>query len=251
MGAVTGVLMITFGNGAVVWSEQIVPSGVVALIVSMVPIWMVLIDWLRPGGVRPRLPVFAGLALGIAGIVFLIGPSAIMGRGHVPTAGAVVLLLGALSWAFGSIVTRRADRPRSALVTTAIQMAAGGVAFVIMALAFGEFRDFSFSGIVAKSWIGLLYLIFLGSLIGFTAYVYLLGKVSAAKAATYAYVNPIVAVFLGWAIAREPIGARTVIAAVVILAGVAIITRAQSGGSQSTGEHPVPSEKPERARTAA
>src|SRR5919201_3916869 len=214
---ITGVLMVTFGNGAVVWAEQTVPSGVAALIVSMVPIWMVLIDWLRPRGVRPRFPVFIGLALGIAGIVLLIGPSAIIGRGHVPTAGAVVLLLGGLSWAFGSIVTRRANRPKSALVTTALQMAAGGIAFLIMAVSFSEFRGFSFSAITTKSLIGLLYLIFFGALIAYTAYVYLLGTVSAAKAATYAYVNPVVAVILGWALAREPIGARTLIAAAVIL----------------------------------
>ena len=249
--AITGVLMVTFGNGAVVWSEQTVPSGIAALIVSLVPIWMVLIDWLRPRGVRPRLPVFVGLGLGIVGIVFLIGPSAIVGRGHVPAAGAFVLLLGGLSWAFGSIITRGGARPRSALLTTALQMSAGGVAFMVMAATLGELRDFSFSAIAAPSLVALLYLIFFGALVAYTAYVYLLGNVSAAKASTYAYVNPVVAVILGWAVAREPIGPRTVIAAAIILAGVAIITRMHTAAAHSTDEHPLPTESPERARSAA
>jgi drug/metabolite transporter (DMT)-like permease len=249
--AITGVLMIACGNGAVVWSEQSVPSGIVALIVATVPLWMVMIDWLRPRGVRPRPPVFVGLALGIVGIVILVGPKAVVGQGHVGAIGAGILVLGSLSWAAGSIITRRSERPSSALVTTALQMLAGGVALAIMSVGFGELSAFSLSGVSLRSLLGWLYLIVFGSLIGFTAYVYLLGTVSAAKASTYAYVNPVIAVLLGWAFANEPVGARTIVAAAVILAGVAIITTTQSSGGRSTGEHPVPSEKGERARSAA
>jgi drug/metabolite transporter (DMT)-like permease len=249
--AITGVLMIAGGNGAVMWSEQTVPSGTVALIVATVPLWMVLIDWLRPRGVRPRTPVFVGLALGLVGIVILIGPKAIVGQGHVDAIGAAIVVLGSLSWAAGSIITRRRERPSSALVSTALQMLAGGVAFSIMTVMFGEVREFSLSAVSLRSLLGWLYLIVFGSLIGFTAYVYLLGTVSAAKAATYAYVNPVIAVLLGWAFANEPVGARTVVAAAVILAGVAIITATQSPAGQSTGEHPVPSEPRERERPAA
>ena len=242
---ITGILMLAFGNGAVMWAEMTVPSGIAALIVAAVPLWRVLIDWLRPHGVRPRAPVFAGLALGVIGIAVLVGPSAFAGTGSFGTA-ALVLMCGSLSWAFGSIVTRRAKRPSSPLMTTALQMLAGSVAFVIMSLALGEPRGFSIANVKAVSWIGWSYLVTFGSLIGFTAYIYLLGAVSAAKAATYAYVNPVVAVVLGWAIAHEPIGARTVLAATIILAGVAIITSTQSSAAH-TGEHPVPGEPVKRA----
>lgn len=249
--AITGLLMIAGGNGAVMWSEQSVPSGIVALIVATVPLWMVMIDWLRPRGVRPRTSVFLGLALGIVGIVILVGPRAIIGHGHVDAVGAGIVVLGSLSWAAGSIITRRSERPSSALVTTALQMLSGGVAFAILSVSFGELREFTLSAVSLRSLLGWLYLIVFGSFISFTAYVYLLGTVSAAKASTYAYVNPVIAVLLGWALANEPLGARTIVAAAVILAGVAIITVTQSSGGQYTGEHPVPGETGHRARSAA
>ncbi|HJQ20699.1 MAG TPA: EamA family transporter [Gemmatimonadaceae bacterium] len=248
--AITGVLMLAFGNGAVMWSELSVPSGIAALIVAAVPLWMVLIDWLRPHGVRPRALVFVGLAIGVVGIVVLIGPSVVDGAGQLGPA-ALILLAGSFSWAFGSIVTRRGARPDSPLMTTALQMLAGGVAFIVLAAALGEFRGFALANVTLRSFLGWGYLVTFGSLLGFTAYIYLLGAVSPAKAGTYAYVNPVVAVFLGWLIAGEPIGARTLIAAAIILAGVAIITTTQSP-THATGEHPVPRDTaPQRTRSAA
>lgn len=224
---ITGVLMIAFGNGSLVYSEQTVASGVVALIVATVPLWMVLFDWMRPSGVRPRPAVFVGLALGLGGIILLVGPSAILGDGNLDAVAAGVVVLGSMSWAFGSILTRGSERPRSALVSIALQMLVGGAALVIMAAMFGELDALSFGGMSPKSVLAWIYLIVAGA-IGFTAYMYLLGKVSAAKAATYAYVNPIIAVLLGWAFANELIGLRTLAAAAVILGGVAIITATQS-----------------------
>jgi drug/metabolite transporter (DMT)-like permease len=245
--AITGVLMLALGNGAVIWSEQTVPSGIVAIIVATVPLWMVLMDWLRPRGVRPRHTMFVGLALGLIGIAVLMGAGA---RGHVPVIGAVILLLGSISWAIGSILTRHLERPRSAFVYSALQMLAASAAFTTMAFMFGEPRGFSVNGLPASAIAGWIYLIIFGSLIGYTAYIYLLANVSAAKAATYAYVNPVIAVLLGWAVAKEPIGVRTIIAAAVILAGVAIITATQSSAGQTTGEYAVPGE-PQRSRSAA
>ena len=242
--AVTGVLMLGVGNGAVVWSEQAVPSGVVALIVSTVPIWVVLIDWLRPRGVRPRLPVFAGLALGLIGMVILIGPKAIIGQGHVDELGALVLLVGSLSWAFGTILSKGSKRSGSPLVYSALQMLSAAGAMAVMSVAMGEPGRFSLGAVTMRSWLSFVYLIIAGSIIGYTAYIYLLNVVSAAKASTYAYVNPIIAVVLGWAFANEPIGMRTVVAATVILAGVALITMMQGAHHDATGEHPVPT-KPE------
>jgi drug/metabolite transporter (DMT)-like permease len=249
--AVTGVLMLGMGNGAVMWAERTVPSGVVALIVSTVPIWIVLLDWLRPRGVRPRVPIFLGLALGLIGMVVLIGPKAILGEGHVDEVGTLILLIGSLGWALGSILTRRFKRAGSPMVFSALQMVAAAGAMAVMALLLSEWRSFSVGDISLRSALSVVYLVVAGSIIGYTAYIYLLGAVSAAKASTYAYVNPIIAVLLGWAFANEPIGARTLIAAAVILGGVAIITLNQSGHAP-TGEFPVQKQpEPERERPAA
>jgi drug/metabolite transporter (DMT)-like permease len=238
--AVTGVLMLGIGNAAVVWSELTVPSGVVALIVSTVPIWIVLLDWLRPGGSSPRIPVVVGLALGIVGMVILIGPKAIIGEGHVNEVGALVLLIGSVSWAIGTILSKGSKRSGSPLVYSALQMLAASGAMTVASLVTGEPGRFDVSALSWRSGLSWIYLALAGSIIGYTAYIYLLGKVSAAKAATYAYVNPVIAVLLGWAFAGEPIAGRTLVAASVILAGVATITATQGGATAVTGEHPAP-----------
>ena len=247
---ITGVLMLGLGNGAVMWSELSVPSGVVALIVSTVPIWIVLLDWLRPRGVRPRAAVFFGLGLGLVGMVILIGPGAIVGKRHVNEIGVLVLFIGSLGWALGSILTRGSKRSGAPLVFSALQMIAAAVAMAVTSLVVGEPATFSLSAVSVRSIVSWVYLVLAGSIIGYTAYIYLLGAVSAAKAATYAYVNPVIAVLLGWAFANEPIGTRTVVAAAVILAGVAIITGSQSGAAP-TGEYPVQQPAVEKARSAA
>jgi drug/metabolite transporter (DMT)-like permease len=223
-GAITGLLMLFAGNGAVVWAEQRVPSGITALLVAVVPLWMVLMEWLRPGGRRPHPLVFGGLVLGLGGIVLLVGPGALVGHGDVDTIGALTLMFGSVSWAAGSIYSRHGARPSSAVMATALQMLTGGVAFIIAAVATGEFSRFDIHAVTLRSALGFAYLVTFGSLVGFTAYVYLLRATTPAKASTYAYVNPVVAVLLGWAFAGEPISIRTVLAAAVILASVAIIT---------------------------
>ena len=229
-GLVAGALLLLGGNGAVVWAEQRVPSGIAALIVAVVPLWMVLLDWVRPGGRRPTAPVFAGLAMGLLGLGLLMGPDALRGQGQIDTAGAIVLLLGSLSWAAGSVYTQRAPRPSSANNGSGAQMLAGGLCLLALALMRGEGSQLDLSTVSQRSLLAFAYLVTFGSLIGFTAYVYLLAHTTAAKAATYAYVNPVVAVLLGWAFAQEPITSRTLVAAAVILAGVAIITVARDAG---------------------
>ena len=136
-GAITGLLMLAMGNGGVVYATQTVPTGAAALIVSSVPIWIVIMDWLRSRGVRPSMAVLTGLALGLIGMVVLIGPRAIIGDGNVDEVGAAVLLLGSLGWAFGSIITRRIDRPSSPLAFAGVQMLAGGVAMLALSFVFG------------------------------------------------------------------------------------------------------------------
>jgi drug/metabolite transporter (DMT)-like permease len=236
--SLSGILMLGLGNGSVIWSAQTVPSGIIALIVACVPIWMVLADWARPNGTRPGVRVTVGLVTGVVGMAVLIWPTVVARAGSVNPLGVTALVFGSMSWAIGSLVTRHRERPKSALVSIAIQMIAAGVFFVVMALAFAEPGRFSMSALTTRAVVSWVYLILGGSIVGYTAYVYLLGAVSPAKAATYAYVNPVIAVILGWAFANEPLGARTILAATVILAGVAIITTS-SGGSATTGEHPV------------
>lgn len=240
--AATGILMLGVGNAAVMWSQLTVPSGVVALIVSTVPIWVVMIDWLRPRGARPGMPVFVGLALGVAGMVILIGPRAIAGRGHVNEIGALVLLVGSVSWALGTILSKGSKRSGSPLVYSAVQMLAAAAAMLVASLVAGEPARFSFAALTWRAALSWVYLVLAGSIIGYTAYIYLLGKVSATKAATYAYVNPVIAVLLGWAFANEAVGVRTLVAAAVILSGVALITVTQAGARAVTGEHPLPTQ---------
>jgi drug/metabolite transporter (DMT)-like permease len=224
----TGVLLLVCGNGAVIWSEQHITSGIVALIVAVVPLWMVLLDWVRPGGTRPRPAVFIGLALGLAGLALLVGPDIVesrTGRG-LAVWTALVPIGGSFFWALGSIVSRYAPRPTSSPLANGMQMLAGGAAFLVVSALTLEPRHFDVHAVTRPSLVGLAYLVTFGSLVGFTAYIFLLGATTPAKVSTYAYVNPVVAVFLGWAVAGEAITSRTIVAALVILAGVAIITLA-------------------------
>jgi drug/metabolite transporter (DMT)-like permease len=235
-GLVSGALLLLGGNGAVVWAEQRVPSGIAALLVAIVPLWMVLLDWLRPGGRRPAWLVFVGLGLGLVGLGLLVGVEALQGGGAIDTLGAGVLMLGSLSWAVGSLYTQRAPRPSSPNRGSGTQMLAGGLCLLVVALVTGEGAQLDLAHVSTRSLLAFAYLVTFGSLIGFTAYVYLLAHTTAAKAATYAYVNPVVAVLLGWAFANEPVTPRTLVAAAVILAGVAIITVARDGGVRRRDE---------------
>jgi drug/metabolite transporter (DMT)-like permease len=230
---IAGAFLLVGGNGAVVWAEQTVPSGMTALLVSILPFWLVLIDWLRPGGKRPRPAVIAGLVLGIIGIFVLVNPMSADGRAAVNLTGAVVLMLGSLSWALGSFYSRHADLPASGFMRTALEMIGGGVLLIALGLATRELNGFDVHHVSRASAIGLGYLITFGSLIGFTSYIWLLDKVSPALAGTYAFVNPIVAVLLGWAFASEALTGRTLVAAGIVIAAVALITT--SGAAPAEG----------------
>ena len=229
---VTGVLLLVGGNGAVIWAEQHVPSGLVALIVAVVPLWMVVFEWARPGGKRPAPAVFVGLALGLVGLALLIGPDAFAhsGQSQLAIGAALVPVVGAMLWALGSIYSRYAPRAESAQLATGMQMLMGGAAFLVVSVVAGEPRQFSVAAVTVPSIVGFLYLVTFGSLVGFTAYIYLLGATTPAKASTYAYVNPVVAVVLGWAVAGEPLTPRMLVAAAIILGAVALITLANTRG---------------------
>ncbi len=224
--AVIGVLLLVGGNGLLVWSEQRIPSGVAALLVGTVPCFMALIDWLRPGGTRPSGHVVAGLLLGLLGLFWLVGPDTLMGGGRVDIIGAAVVVLGSFSWAAGSIYSRHVATPASPFLSTAMQMLAGGAALLVLGVSLGEPWTFDASSVSTRSMLGLLYLIVFGSIVAFSAYIWLLRVSTPARVSTYAYVNPVVAVFLGWALADEALTTRMMIAAAVIVSGVALITLA-------------------------
>ena len=237
--AIVGVLLLCIGNGGVAWAEQRVPSGISALLVATVPVWMVLVDWLRPGGAHPGTGVLGGLVLGLVGLVMLVGPGEFTGHGTVDTTGTYALLFGSLSWGAGSIIAQQSPRPSSPILATGMQMLCGGAALLALSLITGEPSRFSIAHVALESALGWGYLLVFGSMLGFTAYVYLLGATTAARVATYAYVNPLVAVMLGWAFAGERLTARTLLAAAVILGGVATITITRSDTVTAVAEEAI------------
>jgi drug/metabolite transporter (DMT)-like permease len=224
--AAVGLLLLVGGNGLVVWSELRLPSGVAALFVGTVPCWMVLLDWLRPGGARPSVQVSSGLVLGLAGLAFLVGPDSLLGGGRADLVGAGAVLLASLSWGAGSIYSRHAAMPASPFLATAMEMLAGGAVLLALGVALGEWRHIDPAQFSTRSIAAFVYLIVLGSIVALSAYVWLLRVSTPARVSTYAYVNPVVAVLLGAAFAAEPLTPRMMIAAAVIVSGVALITLA-------------------------
>jgi drug/metabolite transporter (DMT)-like permease len=223
---IVGALLLLGGNGAVVWAEQFVPSSVAALMVAVTPCWFVLLDWLWHDAPRPGRRTVTGLVLGFGGIALLVGPSAVTGGGTIHPLGALVLLIGSLAWASGSIYSRRAPSP-GGLLFTGMQMLCGGALLLLAGTVTGEFSSLAIAAVSMRSLLALIYLIVFGAIIGYTAYMWLLRAVSPASVSTYAYVNPVVAVVLGWVLAGEALGLRMAIAALVIIAGVALITLEQ------------------------
>ena len=223
---ITGALLLFVGNGGVSWAEQIVPSGVTALLVATVSLWLVIVDWLRPGGVKPVPRVVMGLLTGFAGLALLVGPAHLGGSERVDPRGAAVLVIASLAWACGSLYSKHGGMPNSPMLSVAMQSFAGGAILLIAGLFAGEFRGLHLGAISLRSWLALGYLIVFGSGVGFSAYIYILRKSTAARVGTYAFVNPVVALFLGWLIAGETITLRTVLAAAVILTAVILVITA-------------------------
>jgi drug/metabolite transporter (DMT)-like permease len=227
---ITGGLMQFVGNGGVCLAEKTVPSGITALLVATVSLWMVFVDWIRPGGTKPVARVFAGIVMGFAGLVLLVGPARLGGSGRVDPAGTGILVVASFAWACGSIYSKHGVLPSSPVLGVAMQSLAGGVFLWVTGFFTGEFRALHVAAISQRSWIALLYLIVFGSMIGFTAYLYILQKSTAARVSTYAFVNPVVALLLGWLLAGEAVTLRTVLAAVIILTAVLLVITAPHKG---------------------
>jgi drug/metabolite transporter (DMT)-like permease len=217
--AIVGVLLLAGGNGGVSWGEQFVPSGIAALLVASVPIWMVVFAHFS-GDDRINWPVAIGLVIGIAGVALLVQPS---GAGTNHLLGSVVILGAAFSWAAGSVYARRAPLPRRPLVSTGMEMMAGSLALLVFGVITGELGKVHFQSVSWQSLVALAYLVVFGSLLAFSAYVWLLRHTRTAVAGTYAFVNPAVAVLLGATFAGEVLTPRVVIGGSVIILAVVLV----------------------------
>lgn len=223
--AIAGVLMLLGGNGLVVWAEQTVSSSLAALLVALTPVWFALLDWVRPGGKRPAIYTFIGIMVGFVGVALLVSGHDASGASAVQNPWGVAALVAAgISWAAGSLWSRYNAKPESAWMNAALQMICGGAALLLLSLFHGEPARFHLAQVSIRSWLSFFYLIVFGSWIAFSAYVWLLKVSTPARVATYAYVNPVIAVILGRLMLNEPLGIRTLWAAAIILAGVIITT---------------------------
>jgi drug/metabolite transporter (DMT)-like permease len=218
--AIIGFLLLLLGNGFVSWAEQRVPSGITAVLVATVPLFLVVLEALTTGA-RPGARAWLGIALGLLGVAVLVRPS---GHGAVDPVGALALIVAAISWSYGSLFGRRADLPKNSLLTTSMEMLTGGVFLIAAGLLGGEGSHFSLAAVSRTSVLSLTYLIFLGALVGYSAYTYLVSATTPARLGTYAYVNPVIAVILGAVIAGEPITPVTVVAIAMIISAVVILT---------------------------
>lgn len=223
--SIIGGLLLLGGNGGVVWAETRVPSGIAALLVAVMPLWMTLCDWLRPGGQRPAARAWIGLAIGFAGVALIVAQRPADPQARVDLLGASVLVCASMSWSIGSIFARHAAVPKSPLLLTAMEMLAGGALLTVAAAVSGQLGSADPRLMSARSLGALAYLIMLGSIVAFSAYVYLLGVTTPSRVSTYAYVNPVVAVILGWLILNEPLTIWTMAGAAIIVTGVVLITR--------------------------
>ncbi|QKG57035.1 EamA family transporter [Hymenobacter sp. BRD128] len=227
---VVGGLLLLGGNGMVVLAERALPSSLAALLIASEPFWIVILGWLWLRGERPGGKVVLGLLLGFVGVYLLVGEQLTMGASHAQLTGVALVLLAAFSWAAGSIYGLRSPVPRSAVLASGMQMLAGGALLLLLGTATGEWQGLHPGRFGLAAWLGWGYLVVFGSLVAFTAYSWLLKHAPPARVATYAYVNPVVAVLLGWAMRGEKLTGQMLVGAAVIVGSVVLITTQQKKG---------------------
>jgi len=235
------LLIFVFDYGLLFWAEQRVPSGLAAVIMATIPVFMALSEIVILRTQRLTLRLSLALLIGIAGVAVLVSRSLNLGGAPIERTGALALIIGAISWSIASALTRKLPLPSSKVVSSAAQMLAGGILLTMASAIFGEFPRFHPSAVSLAAWLSLLYLIVAGSIVGFTAYVWLLHHESPTKVGTYAYVNPVVAVILGYFLAGEELGPRTILGTAFVLVSVIVITTTR-------GAKPAPALEPEDAR---
>jgi len=220
--AIIGIFLLVGGNGGVVWAAQFIPSSLSALLVSTVPLWMILINSLHPGADKPSFSAISGILIGFCGAVLLIGWTT-----HSATSanlyGAIAVLVASLFWAIGSIYGKAAELPASSLITTGVEMLAGGMVQSAVAFFFGEFESFSLHAISSRSALAWTYLTVIGP-VAFVAYAWLLRVAPIPLVATYSYVNPLVAILLGYFLGKEIITTRILLAAALIIGSVVLVS---------------------------
>ena len=238
--AIIGTLLLLGGNGMVAWAEQFIPSGIAALIIASVPMFLVIGEAIRPNGIKPNWQGVLGLLIGFVGIFILVGPSELSGDSatRLNSFGVIALLFACLFWATGSIYSKTADLPKSSLMNTGAQMLMGSVSLFIVSLLSGELHGWDYTAISLRSIYGLSYLVFIGSLVGFVSYGWLLQNAPISLVSTYAYVNPVVAVILGTLFANEKLEPRIGLATAIIIGSVIFInsTRPKVGAKREVTE---------------
>ena len=218
-------LLIFVGDyGLLFWAEKRVPSGIAAVMMATIPVFMALAEIIILRTQRLTLRLAFALLLGIGGVAVLVSRSASFGPGAIDAAGASALVLGAISWSLASILTRKLTLPESKVMSSGAQMLAGGILLTVTAALLGEFRGFRLAAVSMGAWLALVYLIVAGSIVAFTAYVWLIHHESPTKVGTYAYVNPVVAVMLGYFLGGEELGTRTIVGTILVLVSVVVIT---------------------------
>ena len=246
---IVGTLLLLGGNGGVVYAEKYISSGLAALLIAAEPFWIVVLSWLWLKRGRPGKPVIFGLILGFIGVALLVvgqntGDSS--SSSYYRTAATIAVLLAGVAWAVGSLYGIKAAAPKSAILTSGMQMLSGGAVLMLTGSIRGEWSTFAVADVSTNSWLGLGYLIVFGSLIGFTAYSWLLKNAQPSMVATYAYVNPMIAMILGWLIAGETITGQILIGAGLVIASVVLVTM-QNTPHESTEEEVGMSIEPSRA----
>ncbi len=218
-----GSLFFLICHGGVSWAARHVPSGISALLMASISMWTALIELVRRSESRPRPLVIVCLLTGFLGMALLVARPQVLAGSQVGSMGAIVVLVGAFSWALGTVLTQKLDLPSSTILSASMQMICGGTLLLLLGAASGQATEFQVTHVTWSAWLGMLFLTFIGSLAGFTCYIWLLGQCSPTRVATYAYVNPIVALFLGWAIAGEQLTERSLLASLIVVGSVAVI----------------------------
>ena len=235
---IVGTLLLAVGNGGVVVAEHYISSSLAALLVATTPFWMVLIGWFFMGNGRPNYKVALGLLIGFIGVALLIsGRSGVAETaGNSQLFGIFLIIFATLGWAIGSLYGTKAPAAKGTLLAAGMQMLSGGLILMVMSLVAGEWSTFNYNAVSSTSWLALIYLIFVGALVAYTAYSWLLKNASPSTLSTYAYVNPAVAVFLGWAIAGESLTAQMLVGAAIIVGSVVLITSNKKTVSENKDE---------------
>ncbi|MGA7217415.1 MAG: EamA family transporter [Candidatus Sulfotelmatobacter sp.] len=218
------VLIFLVDYGLVFWAEQRVPSGITAVMLATIPVFTALAEILILRSQRLTLRLAIALVVGLAGVAVLVSRSVSFGDAPIERSGALALVVAAISWSLASVLSRKLSLPQSKIMSSGAQMLVGGILLLLAAAMFGEFRSFHARQVSTGAWLALLYLIVAGSIVAFTAYVWLIHHESPTKVGTYAYVNPVIAVLLGYFFAAEALGARTVVGTVLVLVSVLVIT---------------------------